>query len=112
MSQNDKRSGTESSPIFLAQYKMREGLVLEIICEENVLVASGEARHHCPYVMPINEAAAYLWKLMEQGMDMDQMAARAARDYGLSVEEIMPGLQDFINMLVDHGYLYKEDQVG
>ena len=108
MSQNHNGMKEESLPVLLSQFKLREGVILETICEEYVLVASGEARHHCPYVRQLNESAAYLWKLLEQGLDMDQMAARAARDYGLSVEEIIPGLQNFIHMLLDQGYFYRE----
>ena len=112
MSQNDNGMNIESSPVPSSQYKLREGIILKTICGEYVLVASGEARHHCPYVQQLNESAAYLWKFLEQGLDMNQMAARAAEDYSLSVEEIMPGLQDFIHMLLDQGYLYKTVSEG
>ena len=104
----DRRGSKPEETLFpLSDYRIRDGVILQTICEESVLVAVGEARHFCPYVQQINESGAYLWRLLETGMDVHLMASRAAEDYGLPVEDITPGLDAFLDMLVEMGYLYK-----
>ena len=45
-------------------YKIRDGLVLETLCGTSLLIATLEARKYCPYVMQLNEASAYIWKML------------------------------------------------
>ncbi len=107
MKGNDRNQKPEYAAFFSRKFKVRKGIVLETVCDENILVAAGEARHFCPYIQPLNESAAYLWRLLEKGMTLDQIVDRATIDYELPVEEILPGLQDFMETLFQKGYLYK-----
>ena len=89
----------------MKNYHLRKGIVLVELCGEFLLVATQEARKYCKYYYPINETAAYYWKLMEQEPDLDKVIATASAEYEVSEEEIRPGFVAFLDSLEKEGYL-------
>lgn len=86
-------------------YRIRPGVVLEEVCGEYLLLATMEAGQHCPYVYQINETAAFFWKLLERGLDEDQMAAETASEYDAPEEALRSDLRQFLGILMEKGYL-------
>lgn len=91
------------------RYKIRNGLVIETVCGTSLLIATLEARKHCPYVMRLNEASAYIWKLLFEGKTLDEMTALAAKDFELSPAEARETLTGFLASLIEQNYLMAEE---
>lgn len=89
-------------------YRIQEGLVMETICGTSLLISTLEARKYCPYVMQLNEAAAYIWKMLFNGEMINEMAAQIAMDFEISVDEAYEALNSFLRELVEKNYLIIE----
>lgn len=89
----------------MCKWKIRSGIVLTSVCNEYMLVTTAEARGFCPYVKQINSTGAYYWTLLEKGMGIEEMAKEASAAYGAPAERILPGLESYITMLAEAGYL-------
>lgn len=92
------------------KYQIRPGIVSVTVCGENILVATWEARGKCPYTAHFNEVSAYLFSLIEQGLDQEQMIAAAAGHYALDSNIMCPKVVNYINELIKYGYLIPEDE--
>ena len=90
-------------------YKVRPGIVLISVCDEHILVATREAREYCPYVQQINAAAAYYWKLLEDGIEKKVILEKASEHFSMSKINVLINLNTFMDKLADAGYLIKED---
>ena len=42
-------------------YTLTKGVVKVTVCDENLLVATGDARKTLPYLKHLNAAGAYIW---------------------------------------------------
>lgn len=91
-------------------YKIRDGLVLETLCGTSLLIATLEARKYCPYVMQLNEASAYIWKMLFDGKTPAEMAELAANDFEISVKEAAETIKKFLSELTEQNYLIVEDE--
>lgn len=90
------------------KYTIREGLVLESVCGVPLLIATLEARKHCPYLMQLNEASAYIWKMLFDGKTLAEMTALAANDFEITEEEAQQTLTAFLSDLEKHNYIILE----
>ena len=85
------------------KYQIQHGVVLQNVCDEYLLIATGEARAVCPSARQINSGAAYYWKLLQSGMTEEEMLDAAAAEYEVPVETLRPGLIKFLERLsLDH----------
>ncbi len=59
-----------------------------------------------PYKKPlsVNEIGADIWKMMEQGMERDEIADRLCREYGAEREIVMEDIEHFQKKLREFGY--------
>lgn len=89
-------------------YKIRDGIVMETVCGTSLLIATLEARKHCPYIMQLNEASAYIWKMLFDGKTIDEMAALAEKDFEISILEAYETLNHFLSGLTEQNYLIIE----
>jgi len=87
------------------KYQVRKGIVLQNVCRENLLIATGEAKGVCPDVKQINAGGAYYWKLLCQGTEPEKMLELAAAEYHTDTETLRPGLERFLKVLVERNYL-------
>lgn len=90
------------------KYHIRPGIFLENVCGTDLLVATMEARKFCPTVKRINAGGAYYWGLLEEGCEVDAMAKRASEDFGVSEEEVRPGLLTFLSKLKEQNYILED----
>ena len=90
----------------MKRYRTRPGVVLTTVGGQYVLVAAKAAREYCPSTTQINETAAFCWRVLENGADLDALAADLAREYEI---EDASGLRDDVQTLLEqleaYGYL-------
>ena len=91
-------------------YRTREGVLLTKICDVYLLVADLHARNHCPYVTPINETGAFIWKLIEKGSCTDCLVSRLLEEYDLSEKDAITAVNSFLKQLIDAGYVMEEKE--
>lgn len=48
------------------KYAIQPGVLLETVCDEHLLIATGEARGKVPYVKNLNETGVWFWQLFEK----------------------------------------------
>ena len=95
----------------MKQYKRRPGVVLLTIDGEHLLVATKEAREHCPYVTQINDAAADCWRLMEKSPNpsLPDLIKHFGKDSGDRDPAAFMQMMTFINKMKKAGYLLEEE---
>ena len=81
------------------QYQVCPGVVLQTVCDEYLLIATGEARGKCPTVRQINAGAAFYWKKLCEGLDFDALLSAAATEYEIDADTLRPGLEKFLTGL-------------
>ena len=93
------------------QFNVRNGVVLSKICDEYLLISCKEARKYCPSVIQINDTAAYIWKMLEKGMDTNEMVMSILSEFELDEDtDIYSLLEDYINVLKLNGYIVEEEE--
>ncbi len=86
------------------KYTVIPGVVLAEICDEQLLVATGPARGRVPYVKGLNETGAYFFSQIKSGLS-ESIINDAAERYETTAEIIAPSFGNFLQALVDSGYL-------
>ena len=90
----------------MERYRTRPGVVLAEIAGEYLLVATRALLDTCPYLTQLNESAAFLWRLLEDGADADKLAEAAAAAYELdSSGEAMEGVRGFLREMTEMNYV-------
>lgn len=92
----------------MKRYRLREGVVLENVCGERLLIATFSARGKCPYILELNEESEFIWKGLMEGLDEEDIAVRAAAEFEVSREEALEGVTGFFAFLEQNGYLTEE----
>lgn len=87
------------------EYKLRDGVILECICGEFLLIATLKARSFCPYIFQLNEASAFICQGLLDGAAPSAIAAKAASEYGIGEQEALESVNTFIEQLKENGYL-------
>ena len=89
-------------------YRITEGMVLECVCGQYVLIATLKARETCPYITKINEDSAYIWKMLEKRTEYAEMQNAIEKEYEITPEEAGETLKVFLRNLQEKGYITAE----
>ena len=89
------------------KFRVREGVVLERVCGENILIATLKARESCPNVTQINDAAAVLWNAFSQDMDFESIVENITLNYDISENDARQTIMEFATNMEKNGYLIK-----
>lgn len=92
------------------RYQIREGIVLETVCGESMLIATFAARKACPYILELNDASVLIWKGLTEGLNESEIAKRASDEFEVSYEEAREAIRDFLLFLEQNGYLIRQDE--
>ena len=96
----------------MCEYKIRDGVVLLNICDQDILVSTIACREKCPYVKRINQSAAYYFRMMEQGLSVEEMARKTMREYEIDdYEQILNDIEEYIVLLKHGGYLLSDEEM-
>ena len=91
------------------RFCLRDGVVLEKVCGENILIATFKARKYCPKVTQINDAAADLWRWFSRRLDIDSIIKKIVLNYDISENEARKSLLEFVSEMEKYGYMVKEE---
>ncbi len=95
----------------MARYRIRTGVVLTSICEEYVLIAAFSLRKQIPAYAKLNESSAFLWKLLENGADDEELLQEVIKEFTIEdPDEARSAIDAFIGQMVQIGYLLKEGE--
>lgn len=95
----------------MPRYCTRSGVVLTSICEEYVLVAAFSLRKQVPAYAKLNESSAFLWRLLENGADEEDLLQAVMKEYTIEApDEARSVIDAFIGQMVQIGYLLKEGE--
>ena len=90
----------------MEKYKSRPGVVLTTVAGQYVLVAAKTLREKCPNATQINETAAFCWRLLEQGADLNDLMEKVAVEYEVAdMEELRQDLTLLLEQLEEKNYL-------
>ena len=93
----------------MKRYKTRPGVVLTEIAGQHMLVAARELRPLCPYTVQINETAAFCWRILEGGADLDALTAAMMKEYDIAdPAEVRSDLEELLEQLQKCNYLTEE----
>ena len=84
---------------------IQPGVLLETVCDEHLLIATGEARGKVPYVKNLNETGVWFWQLFEKQLDLAQIEQQAIQTFHISAEQAHNALTAFFGKLQNDGYL-------
>ena len=97
----------------MSEYQIREGIVLDEICDRYVLISTEAARDKCAYIRKIDTIVAYYWDMMEQGMSVDEMVKTASEQFQDVGEEVLrKDIEELIGQLKEGGYLLSDEELG
>lgn len=93
------------------EYRIRKGVVLEVICGRYLLIATDDIIEKCGYIRKIEEITAFYWEMMEQGLSIDEMVRRASSLFeNIPVEQLRVDIEDMIEQLKTLGYILKDNE--
>lgn len=93
------------------KYSVIPGIVLADIFDEYFLIADIEARRTVPYIQGLNDTGAFLWHMIEEKTDVDEMIARTVRNYEIDIESARMAVNSFMLSLRNVGYLSVEEEM-
>ncbi len=85
--------------------KIKEGFVLRSIAGSNIVVPVGAASVDFNGMITLNDSGAFLWKLLENGSDVDAMTAALLREYEVDEATARTCSAEFIDKLKEAGCL-------
>lgn len=85
--------------------KIKEGFILRTVCDESLVVPVGEASVDFKNVIKLNETGAFLWKLLEQDTNVDEMTATLLNEYETDEETARTDILAFCDRLDEAGIL-------
>lgn len=91
------------------KYRIQEGLVMEEIFGTVLLISTVEARKKCPYLTELNEASIFVWNLIRNGKDTDEMAEEVSNEYQMPVDDAKDLLVRFLADLESQNFIEKEE---
>ncbi|MCR5450711.1 MAG: PqqD family protein [Solobacterium sp.] len=90
--------------------RIRNGVVLLEICGAYLLVSDRQAGKHCMYVMEINDAAAVIFRCIEENMTVKETADLIMEEYDVSDRKaVETDIMTCIGQLKEYGYLTEEE---
>ena len=93
----------------MMKYETRPGVVLTSICGEYLLVGTKEAREHCPYFSQISESAAFLWKQLQSGADLESLERAVLQEYEIEdPAQARELIREFVEQMWERGYLLRK----
>ena len=91
------------------KYTLKPDVVLATVLDESMLVTVSNQFNRIDDMRSLNETGAYFWRLMENGMEVEDIIAAAMRDYEITEDIARPAFIEFLKSLRDAGYITLEE---
>lgn len=85
--------------------KIKEGFVLRSIAGSNIVVPVGSAAVDFNGMITLNDSGAFLWKVLEQGSDIDGMVSALLAEYDVDEQTARKCSEDYVAKLNEAGCL-------
>ncbi len=73
------------------------------------LAADREARKTCPYIRPISETGAFVWKLLCEGKSVEEIISLTEEEFDVPESaDLKRDIFNFINHLKEQNYIIEE----
>ena len=83
--------------------RIREGFVVKEIAGQYVVVALGAASKIFNGIIMLNETGKFIWELMAEGIEKEDLLAKFMAEYNVSEAEAKEDIRVFIQTLLDNG---------
>lgn len=85
--------------------KIKDNLILREIAGSWIIVPVAEMVVEFNGLMNLNETGAFLWKLLAEGAEMDELVTGLLSEYDVDEETAKADVMEFISQLADKGLL-------
>ena len=82
--------------------KIKEGFLLREVAGNTVVVPIGDEAVEFNGVITINETGKFIWELMQDGIEKEDLLAKYIKEYNISEEEAKEDIKTFIQILLDN----------
>ena len=83
--------------------RIKEGFLLRQVAGNTVVVPIGDEAVEFNGVITINESGKFIWELMQEGIEKEELLEKFMKEYSLSEEEAKEDIRAFIQILLDNG---------
>lgn len=92
-------------------YVLRKGIILTEICDQYLLIATKTAREYCPYILHINESAAFIYKQLENGLNIDEINQGLLDEFDIDQNVDTKSLiEECLKEYANRGYIVKKSE--
>ena len=85
--------------------KLKENFILRQVADTWVVLPLGDAAVDFSGMLTLNESGAMLWRVLEQGADLEKLTAALLDEYEVSRQQAMADVDIFLNKLLQAGCL-------
>jgi hypothetical protein len=85
--------------------KVKENLILREIAGSWIIVPVAEMVVEFNGLMNLNESGAFLWKLLVEGAEMDELVSRLLNEYDVDEKTAKADIKEFVEQLEAKGLL-------
>lgn len=82
--------------------KIKEGFLLREVAGNTVVVPIGDEAVEFNGVITINETGKFIWELMQEGIEKEDLLVKFMKEYDVSEEEAKNDIKAFIQILLDN----------
>lgn len=82
--------------------KIKEGFLLREVAGNTVVVPIGDEAVEFNGVITINETGKFIWELMQDGIEKEELLDKFMNEYNISEEEAKEDIKAFIQILLDN----------
>ncbi len=76
--------------------KIKSGLILREVADNYIVVAVGERVKDFNGLINLNSTGAFLWKLLEQGAEEEELVAKLLEEYEIDEETAKKDVSAFV----------------
>lgn len=85
--------------------KIKDGFMLRQIADQWVVVPLGERVVEMNGIMTLSESGAFIWKLMENDITLEDIIQAMLAEYSIDEETLRADVIEFISMIKEKGLI-------
>ena len=82
--------------------RIKEGFLLREVAGNTVVVPIGDEAVEFNGVITINETGKFIWELMQDGIEKEELLDRYMKEYNISEDDAKEDIKTFIQILLDN----------
>ena len=85
--------------------KVKENFLLRQVAGAWVVMPIGQEMLDFNGILNLNETGAFLWQKLQEGAEVEELAAALTGEYNVSLEEAREDAKEFCDLLISKGCL-------